>query len=250
MKSQKSWLFLSLSISVIFGVVALIADRNSFFLLINLGVQPLTPQFWGFITNLGDALLAAIFLTFFAIKRPDILRATFIATVISLPIVQGGKHLTEVVRPWWIMQEHGAIAIGGISRNFSFPSGHTATGAVVFGIVMFMVKYRRVKLLMLVLAILAGVSRIAVSAHWPLDVSAGLIVGFLSAYGAVRLESQWREPNRYLTIFFISILTVSSVIYATTYKTNPSIHYFQIVFGWTTFIFGLYSILYWIRKRV
>ena len=70
----------------------------------------------------------------------------------------------------------------------SMPSGHTAdlfTGAVMLAL---LAPRRWMRLSLLGIASLGGVSRIVVGAHWPSDVLAGAVIGGLAAYAVLRLR--------------------------------------------------------------
>ncbi len=63
--------------------------------------------------------------------------------------------------------------------SFSFPSGHAAniTASMLFiGLI-----YRKLLVYLLVIAAIVSFSRIYVGVHWPLDVSAGIVLGILLA---------------------------------------------------------------------
>ena len=67
------------------------------------------------------------------------------------------------------------------------PSGHSAdvfTGAVLLALVL---QSRKLRFLLLGIAILAGFSRVAVAAHWPSDVLVGGLIGSCCAYVLLRL---------------------------------------------------------------
>ena len=69
-----------------------------------------------------------------------------------------------------------------LETSFSFPSGHSASGAAVFGILGWTaVRYGAPKalvwLFVAVLVVLIGLSRVALAVHWPSDVLAGWLFG-------------------------------------------------------------------------
>jgi len=69
----------------------------------------------------------------------------------------------------------------------AMPSGHSAdvfTGAVLLALVL---QSRKLRFLLLGIAILAGFSRVAVAAHWPSDVLVGGLIGSCCAYVLLRL---------------------------------------------------------------
>ena len=100
------------------------------------------------------------------------------AAVSGLAIYKPMKHLFLRERPDAAFH---LVAQGG----YSFPSGHSVTSVVVYGLLFFLIrKYcRNPKLrtflsgICLALALLVGPSRIYVGVHWPTDVLAGWCIG-------------------------------------------------------------------------
>ena len=73
----------------------------------------------------------------------------------------------------------------------AMPSGHSAdvfTGAVLLALVL---QSRKLRFLLLGIAILAGFSRVAVAAHWPSDVLVGGLIGSCCAYVHWSLSVAW-----------------------------------------------------------
>lgn len=67
----------------------------------------------------------------------------------------------------------------------SFPSGHAANNMAVATVLILF--YRRWGWLYLPVALLIAYARIYTGAHWPLDVGAGLLIGWIGGWLAVKL---------------------------------------------------------------
>lgn len=73
--------------------------------------------------------------------------------------------------------------IGEPELQYSFPSGHAAYSMLV-AIILWPLVARRFRALLVAWLVLVGWSRIAVGAHFPVDVFAGFLIGWLSAITA------------------------------------------------------------------
>lgn len=77
----------------------------------------------------------------------------------------------------------GAFAFQPVVNDWtyqSFPSGHSATAMAMAFVVGFL--WQRALVPFVVIAIIVGISRVPVGAHYPTDVLAGLVVGMLGTY--------------------------------------------------------------------
>lgn len=92
------------------------------------------------------------------------------------------KRIIGRARPKYF-QEHGPLAFDGFATDAgfaSFPSGHaTAVGALAAILALL---FPRARLVVLLVAVLLGSTRILVGAHYPSDVIAGLAFGMWFAY--------------------------------------------------------------------
>jgi len=107
----------------------------------------------------------------------------FLVTIGSASIV---VHLAKLIigraRPE-LFSEYGAHSISFFSGHDwvfqSFPSGHSAAVGSFFGA--FSMLAPRLRIVFLIGALVIGISRVIVGAHYPSDVAAGLLVGLWTA---------------------------------------------------------------------
>ena len=126
------------------------------------------------ITHLGDTLIimiiVVVMLIFLNKKDRTILGST---TILTVGLNQGIKHLLRRPRP-----DHLRLIKQG---GFSYPSGHSMIAICVYGIMIYLinkkVENKKIKIilniLLALLILLIGISRIYVGVHYPSDVIGG-----------------------------------------------------------------------------
>ncbi len=153
-------------------------------------------SFWHALTALcasyliyGIVLIVIIFL----LERHDyhvrsagthILAQAILATILATAI---GFVISSVVgreRPFAVIQS--IIPIGSVPANSSFPSEHTWISFAFTGVFAFYSQYAKLAGILLSLAALVAVGRVAAGMHYPSDVFAGAMLGLASAYVIVR----------------------------------------------------------------
>jgi membrane-associated phospholipid phosphatase len=92
----------------------------------------------------------------------------------------------DVNRPFYIYQwiePHDIKYVEGVQLNIhnSFPSGHATQAFAIFMCLAFAAKKNVVKLLLLCLALLTAFSRVYLSQHWLVDITAGSSIGMVFA---------------------------------------------------------------------
>lgn len=93
-----------------------------------------------------------------------------------------------------------------IQQGFSFPSGHSATAVSLYGSIGRELKKKWMWTLVVLLALLIGVSRFIVGVHYPTDVLAGWAVGFAAIGVNILLEKFVRkEWTRYAILLAVSL---------------------------------------------
>ena len=175
------YLFLGIGIIVLF-----FSDKGNFLLWLNAHHNSASDFFFKYWTHLGDGLLFA-FLGILFLMTSYYNTLVLIFTVISQTIIiQGLKRFVfdDVVRPRLFFEDFNALyQVPGVEihASNSFPSGHTATAFTVAVLLSLMIKNKYWTALLMVLAILVGLSRIYLLQHFFIDIYFGSLIGFLNA---------------------------------------------------------------------
>jgi len=175
---------------------------------------------WGHLTVLGDTSLALMFILPLFGRRPALVWQFFLAAIFATIWSHGMKNLFSTLRPPAVLPGGSYHLIGPMFEQSSFPSGHTTTIFVLAGLICLQRLDNRLKLLLLLLAVFVGLSRIACGVHWPVDVLGGMFGGWLSALAAVWLSKRWDAG---LNIWFqraLALLVTLSAIWSIFYYDN------------------------------
>ena len=201
--------------------------QTDWFLAINHYLSKL-PVFWLNVTSVGDALVIFPLLSFLIIIYPQAWAALFGALPFATLLSVAGKKIFAVPRPAAVL-DHNLFTIVGdtLTAHNSLPSGHTITvfaavTAILGALLPFPENKRHYLWLLagLSVATFISLSRVAVGAHWPLDVVFGAIFGYLGGISGViltqRFKAWWQwieEPRfRYISSIIILILTLASLV--------------------------------------
>lgn len=169
--------------------------RNvALFLGLNGLATRLPDAWWSCLTVLGDTLVALVLLLPLLRYRRAWVMAALLASVPATLATHGCKHWMHAARPLVALGD-AVHVIGPQLHQGSFPSGHTTTAFVLAAVVMAGLRFSARSLLVAAVASLVGLSRIAVGAHWPVDVAAGALIGWTSGLVGVWLAS-WRPLAR------------------------------------------------------
>ncbi|WP_374246288.1 phosphatase PAP2 family protein [Zoogloea sp.] len=171
------------------GALALAGANQPLFVALNHASAALPPRLWAVVTVCGSVLGAIALLAATIKTQPRWLASTFLAAPLGVLISEGGKRYFDVMRPAGVLEPERFNLIGQKLYVHAFPSGHSVTAfCVAAAIVLAWPKPERrwrAGLIALPLAGLVAFSRIAVGAHWPLDVLTGAAGGWLAgALGA------------------------------------------------------------------
>jgi len=184
------------------------AREQSFLFLNQAGA--VHPWFWSGLSSFGDTLLALAFLLPFVLLRPQLAGLTLYAALIATAITHTLKPLLAVPRPAGVLDQGEFIVIGHTLYSQAFPSGHSVTSFVLVGLLVIGLQLKGWKAtIALGLGILMILSRVTVGAHWPTDILAGALIGWLSVMAAQWLLLRWPflEGGRGMQIVGLVIMT-------------------------------------------
>ena len=188
------------AVTLLAAALIWLLDLNQpLFLWLNqLGVSALDntihDRFWASATLLGDTLVAFSLLALFLRKRFDIVWMLFLTALFTTLWVHGLKNGIDTLRPLAVLGADSVHVIGEALNKNSFPSGHTATAFTLAAAICLRGVHPALAITALLLATLAGISRAMVGAHWPIDILAGALGGWLAVVIGLRLYARWPVP--------------------------------------------------------
>jgi len=199
--------------------------NQSLFIELNYLFNHLPGRLLEHVTAISDVAVAII-LSMFLLQRPQIVLQVLIGGIITGLIVQGMKHGIALPRPGATLPAdafdlHGPL----LASSYSFPSGHSATIMVLVAPLILHSKHRALQIVLLVTALVIASARIAVGAHWPLDVIFGVLIAWwvsLILHPAVA-NTAWANKKLSLLIITvgISLLTIyAAFFHDTAYDTS------------------------------
>ena len=169
---------------------ALDANRSVFLVLNGLG--PATSDgLWANVTVLGDTLVAFALCLPLWRRRPQALWAFVFVALLGTLWVDGLKPFIDEARPPAVLGD-AVHVIGPSYKHDSFPSGHATAAFAIGGLYALGWGSRAMAVAAMVVATLVAISRCVVGVHWPLDILAGALGGWLAAVAALAVAQQTR----------------------------------------------------------
>ena len=175
---------------LILGVGIFITNTNqNLFLLIN-SMHNIIPvhiwEFMNFVSYRKYLILQILLLLITYIWKKDKFLNVILVIVAYFVVFAGLKIIFGEARPYvildtnsfyWLNMYEDAIK----SANQSFPSGHVGNMAVfAFTLnILFFKKSKFLQMLMLLLVVFTGITRICTGWHWPIDVIASGLIGYI-----------------------------------------------------------------------
>lgn len=160
---------------------------------------PFLDQLFTSLTLLGTALIFIPFLIVAAFYRYSLAIGLIGNALLQTVVVSLFKRVLfpKAPRPIQFLDADIVHRVQGISihRWMSFPSGHTLT---IFGLCAFVSLWTKnywMSIILLILALFVGMSRMYLTQHFPLDVAFGALFGTTIGAYSFMLTEYWNKSN-------------------------------------------------------
>lgn len=173
--------------------IALGGQNESLFVALNAAAVALPDTFWSCLTILGTGAAAFAVLTPLAARAPRLILAALAGGILAGLFTHLLKPTFNAARPAAELSADQIRIIGETLTHNALPSGHSVTAFALAGLAVAAAsRPGRAALWALPLAALVALSRVAVGAHWPVDILVGGAGGWLCGIAGERLSRRWR----------------------------------------------------------
>lgn len=247
MSKDKSWVLWPTLILAALAATIGIAELNTVtFLWLNAQTAMLPDGFWAVLTSTAENAPALTVLLLLARDRPQTLWAGLLAGAFGGALIRLLKVMEHWPRPAVMLDPTTFHIIGPILRHNAFPSGHAFTAFALAAVLVFGGAKPHTRWILLALASLVAISRVAVGAHWPFDVLVGATLGWLVGWGAsmIARRSTWaiRGTGRKVVLGIYILAAYAALV---TIPSQPSADAMLKSLALVGVFYGLYR-LYWL----
>lgn len=191
------------------------------------------------LTQLGDALIGFPFIAVFIIYAPKLWEALLTSSIISIVVSASLKKLFAVPRPAAFFDQSEFTIVGvPLTGYSSLPSGHSICTFIVITLILFAFMPKKNKIVWTTFIILLGLivafSRVAVGAHYPLDVIIGSAIGFIVAIISIKLSNHltlfaWIKNKKYYPIYILIFTIWGILIVKKIVQMNLPVFYISLI---------------------
>ncbi|MBL7734907.1 MAG: phosphatase PAP2 family protein [Chitinophagaceae bacterium] len=203
------------------------------------------------LTQLGDCLILMCFLGIFIAYAPKIWESLLPGLLVSALFSSSLKNIFKVPRPAAALDNDSFVIIGKKLTGFnSLPSGHSITVFTILAVLLFAfmppkLKYKIAWSLFIVIAgLVIASTRVGVGAHYPIDVTTGCIIGYISGLAGIFISRKyrifaWVNSKKYYPLFILLLLVFCVVIIDKIIGQHLIIFYLSLI----SLIVSLYKII-------
>jgi membrane-associated phospholipid phosphatase len=200
-------------------------------------------------TELGDTFVFLTLLTVLFLRAPKFWETLLSAIIVSAIFSVCLKNLFSIPRPAEVLSQNTFVIIGKELTGYSsLPSGHSITIFTVVSCILlgFMPMKLANKLVWCISLVIFGLglafSRVAVGAHFPLDVVIGCVIGYVSALTGIFINKkfnawQWIGNKRYYPLFIVLFGISAAILVSKILDENLLVYYLCIL----SLIISLYA---------
>jgi len=209
------------------------------------------------VTQLGDALIILSFLSIFIVYAPKMWEALISASLVSTVFSNSLKNIFGVARPAVVFDNTSFIIVGNTAvGHASLPSGHSITVFTTLTVLLFALmpgkwNHKMVWVFsVIIIGLMIAFTRVGVGAHYPLDVTIGSIVGYISGLIGIFISRKfriwaWIGNKKYYPIIILLLLVCCILLISKIMDENLVIYYLALI----SLFVALYKIIYAVVKK-
>jgi membrane-associated phospholipid phosphatase len=236
---------------------------------LNVDLGPTGEIVWANLTNLGDGLVATVFGIALFARSPRLLLLVFLSVIVVGLLANLGKELFNTLTLFETLQlrpfgrlglecgngivEDCVYVTGKALKHYSFPSGHAAAAATVATLFCLKISSLPWRVLVVIVFSLSALSRVAVGAHWPVDVSCGAMLGVIGtlfcAWLSDRFISNPGEKAQFGLLLFAMAVSIALYFNAQDYEAIPGVNLVENSMATIALLICVYQLVQLNRRR-